>query len=47
VAFPAEEALIEILAESHEALLDLSDSGDAALSIIVIQILNVLAITEN
>jgi hypothetical protein len=47
VAFPAEEALIAILAESHQALLDLSDSEDAALSIMAVQMFDVLAITEN
>jgi hypothetical protein len=47
VAFPAEEALIAILAEGHEALLALSDSKDASLSTTVVKMLDVLAITEN
>jgi hypothetical protein len=47
VALPAEEALIAILTESHEMLLDLSDSEDAALSTMLMQMLGVLAITEN
>jgi hypothetical protein len=47
VAFCAERALIAILEESHEALLDPSDSEDAALSTMAVQIIDVLAITEN
>jgi hypothetical protein len=47
LAFLAEEALIAILAESHEALLGLSDLEDAALSTMAVKMLDVLAITEN
>jgi hypothetical protein len=47
VAFPTEKALIAILEESHEALLSLSESEDAALSTMAVQMLDVLAITEN
>jgi hypothetical protein len=47
VAFPAEEALIAILTERHEALFSLPDSEDAALVTMAIQIPHVLAITEN
>jgi hypothetical protein len=47
VAFPAEEALNAILAESYEALLGLSGSEDTALSTMAVQLLDVLAITDN
>jgi hypothetical protein len=47
MTFPAEEALITILTESHEALLGLSDSEDAAMSTMAMQMLDVLAITED
>jgi hypothetical protein len=47
MAFPAEDALITILAEGHEALLRLSDSKDAALSTTAMQMLDILAVTED
>jgi hypothetical protein len=47
VAFPAEKALIAILAENHEALLGLSDSEDAAISAMAVHMLDVLATIEN
>jgi hypothetical protein len=47
VVFPAEEVLIAILPESHEALPNLSDSEDASLSPVAMQKLDVLAIIEN
>jgi hypothetical protein len=47
ITFPAEEALIAILAEGHEALLGLSDSEEGAMSTTVMQMLDVLAIIEN
>jgi hypothetical protein len=47
VAFPARKALIGIFAESHEALLGLLDSDNVAISTMAVQMLDVLAITEN
>jgi hypothetical protein len=47
VAFLAEEAPVTILTESHEALLGLSDSEDAALWTMAVEVFDVLAITEN
>jgi hypothetical protein len=46
VAFSA-EVLIAILAEGDEALLNLWESEDAALSTMAVPMLDILAITEN
>jgi hypothetical protein len=47
MAFPSEEVLVAILADSHKALLGLSDSEDASLSTMAVQMLNILTITKN
>jgi hypothetical protein len=47
VTIPTKEALIAILAESHEAPLGLSDSDNASLLTMAVQIFDVPATTEN
>jgi hypothetical protein len=46
-ALPRRGRALRNLGESHEVLLGLSDSEDAVLSTMAVQILDVLAITEN